>query len=142
MSEFLEKNLEIILIIGLAILIGVAASFYFYLFDLVNANGDAIARLNISRRTIDSLSPGFAQLGYAWPPAQSILMLPLVWFDGLYHSGLAGVIPSLASFVLAAFFMYKIASLLWGRVAGITSFVLFIANPNILYAQATPLSEI
>src|ERR1700719_5162959 len=54
--------------------------------------GDAEAHLNIARRVIDSRTPGPEQLGTVWLPLPHLLMLPLVWNDRLWKTGLARVI--------------------------------------------------
>ena len=56
--------------------------------------GDAEAHLNHARRLIDSRTPGLDQLGTVWLPLPHLLALPLVSDDRLWHSGLAGAIPS------------------------------------------------
>lgn len=140
MERTLEKTYETTIIV-IAAVIGVLALVYFFTLDISNANGDSIARLNISRRLFDSTTPGFARLGYVWLPASSITMLPFVWLDALYYTGIAGIIPSLISFLFASYFIYKIGSIVAGRFAGVLAFLFFALNPNVLYMQATPLSE-
>ena len=39
-------------------------------------------------------------VGSAWLPLDHLLMLPLIWIDPLYRSGLAGVHPSMAAYVI------------------------------------------
>ena len=43
--------------------------------------GDALSRMNISRKILDNLTPGLAQLGNVWLPLPQVLMLPLIWND-------------------------------------------------------------
>jgi hypothetical protein len=133
---------EIILTI-IALLASLASTFYFMRQGVIVAAGDAVAHLNIARRVVDSINPGFSQLGYVWLPINHLLMLPFIWINSLYYSGLAGSISSMLAFVAAAVYIYKIATLLSGKkLAGIVAFVLFVANPNILYMQSTPLTEL
>jgi hypothetical protein len=104
--------------------------------------GDAEAHLDIARRVVDSRKPGYDQLGTVWLPLPHVLMLPLVQNDRLWRSGLAGAIPSAACFVCAGVFLY--ASLL--RVArssavALASLGVLALNPNLLYLQATPMTE-
>lgn len=126
---------------AIAAALSLAAIVYSYRHDLVVANGDVIAHLGLSRRFFDSLTPGFTQLGYVWLPINHLLMLPLVWVDWLWHSGLAGSAVSAAAFVGSAVLVYKIAERLAGRRAGLVAFALFAFNPSALYLQATPLTE-
>jgi hypothetical protein len=70
-------------------------------------------------------------------------MLPLVWNDFLWHSGLAGSIPSMVSYVLSSYIIFKSIHLITGD--DLSSFMgafVFMSNPNILYMQATPMTEL
>jgi Dolichyl-phosphate-mannose-protein mannosyltransferase len=104
--------------------------------------GDAEAHLNIARRVLDSRTPGAEQLGTVWLPLPHVLMLPFVLRDNWWRSGLAGAIPSAASFVVAGAFLFAAARRLYASTAaGLTAALLFALNPNMLYLQATPMSE-
>ncbi len=70
-------------------------------------------------------------------------MLPFVWIDPLYRSGLAGAIPSMASYVVATVYLFRSAKLLFSSVgAGWVAAAIFALNPNILYMQSTPMTEL
>jgi len=56
--------------------------------------GDAESHLNIAKRVVDSLTPGFAQLGGIWLPLPHILLIPFVYFNVLWRTGAAGSIVS------------------------------------------------
>src|ERR1700745_405157 len=86
----------------LAAVAAIAATFYFYQHHMLVAYGDAESHLNIAKRVVDSLTPGFAQLGGIWLPLPHILMAPLVWFDPLWRTGLAGSIVSGTAFVISS----------------------------------------
>ena len=104
--------------------------------------GDAEAHLNIARRVADSRTPNWEQIGTVWLPLPHLLMLPLVRDDALWLSGLAGTIPSAACFVLAGLFLYAAARRAFqSRAAGIAALALVALNPNLLYLQATPMTE-
>ena len=103
---------------------------------------DSVSHMEIARRVLSSTSPGFAQLGAVWLPLPHVLMLPLVWDTALYHSGLAGTIPSLIAYVVNAVLMYKLVQDLTGqRFAGIVAATMFGLSANVLYMQATPMTE-
>ena len=68
--------------------------------------GDAQAHLSIARRIIDARAPGYEQIGTVWLPLPHIAMLPFIGVDSWWRSGLAGVIPSAACFVLAGLFLF------------------------------------
>jgi hypothetical protein len=126
----------------LALITSVAAiSASFHAGTLVAYN-DASAHLNTARRVIDSLTPSFVQLGSVWLPLLHILLIPFVWFDILWHTGLAGSIVSGSSFLLATFFMYKLV-LFYTRkpVAAFIATLVFLLNLNFLYLQTTAMFE-
>lgn len=126
-----------------AVILSLLSIFYSLHSDIIIAYGDAESHLNISKRVIDSLTPGLAQLGGVWLPLPHLLMIPLVYFNFLWTTGLAGSIVSGLSFVIASLFIYKTTFLLTrSRPAGFLSFLLFALNPNILYMQSTPLTEL
>jgi hypothetical protein len=105
--------------------------------------GDANAHLLIARRVFDNLTPGLAQLGAIWLPLPHLLMLPFVWNDFLWRTGLAGSIVSLLSYLVASVYIFLSARRLTkSNVASFIGSLVFILNPNILYLQTTPLSEL
>jgi len=104
--------------------------------------GDAEAHLDIARRVVDSRKPGYDQLGTVWLPLPHVLMLPFVRNDGLWRSGLAGAIPSTAGFICAGIFLYAaMRRAAQSSAAALASLGLLALNPNILYLQATPMTE-
>jgi len=119
------------------------ASAYYYHKGWIIAYGDAESHLNIAKRVVDSLTPGFAQLGGIWLPLPHLLLVPFVYFDPLWHSGLAGSIVSGICFIVSALYLYKTAYLLTkSQIAGFVAAAVFITNPNILYLQSTPMTEL
>lgn len=104
--------------------------------------GDAEAHLNIARRVIDSRTPGVDQIGTAWLPLPHLLMLPFVWNDGLWRSGLAGALPSACAFVVACLLLYAAARRVFSAgVAAVVAVGVFALNPNLLYLQSIPMTE-
>src|SRR6185437_7095962 len=70
-------------------------------------------------------------------------MIPFILFTPLWQTGIAGSIVGGASFVVSGIFLYKIAYvLLANKGAARIAFFVFISNPNILYLQSTPMSEL
>jgi len=105
--------------------------------------GDAEAHLNIARRILDSRTPGPDQIGTVWLPLPHFLLIPFVMRDAWWHSGLAGVLPSLACLVTAGTFLFYAARRLYSSSgAALAAMLLFALNPNILYLQATPMTEL
>jgi hypothetical protein len=104
--------------------------------------GDAEAHLNIARRILDSRTPGYDQIGTSWLPLPHLLMMALVTDDRLWRSGLAGAIPSSVGFVLAGVFLFAaMRRATASSAAGFTAVGLFALNPNLLYLEATPMTE-
>lgn len=128
-----------------ALLISVIAYVIVVQNDAVLAYNDAISHLQIARRTIVSTSPGLAQLGGVWLPLPHLLMMPFAGIDALYYSGFAGAIISMVSYVITAVLIYKIgyaAVDYRNRVGGYVGAAVFGLSVNILYMQATPMTEL
>ncbi len=110
--------------------------------DYIVAYGDAESHLNIAKRVVSSITPGFAQLGGIWLPLPHIMMLPFIWIDALWRTGLAGSIVSSFCYIVSAVFIFKTTGLLTrNRWAGLFASLVFMLNPNILYMQTTPMTE-
>ncbi|OGM27086.1 hypothetical protein A2962_03215 [Candidatus Woesebacteria bacterium RIFCSPLOWO2_01_FULL_39_61] len=116
---------------------------YYYLNGLGLAYNDARSHLDIGRRVVEGLKPGLAQIGSVWLPLNHILMIPTVWSDFMWHSGLSGALISMISFVLTGVIVYlflkKLGVGLLGRFFGV---LVFAANLNILYLQSTAMTEL
>ncbi len=104
--------------------------------------GDAQAHVNIARRVIDSRTPGIYQIGTVWLPLPHALMAPLVSNKRLWSSGLAGAIPAAACFVFAGLLLFAtVRRVFASSAAAWASLAVFAFNPNLLYLQATPMTE-
>lgn len=104
--------------------------------------GDAESHLDIARRVVDSRTPGYDQIGGVWLPLPHALMLPFVIDDRLWRTGLAGALPSAACFVIAGTFLFaSVSRIFHSTLAALTSLAVFALNPNLLYLQATPMTE-
>jgi Dolichyl-phosphate-mannose-protein mannosyltransferase len=137
-----EVTREALFVAAAAAALGAAALAWCYARGYTLYYGDAEAHLNIARRVVDSRTPGIDQLGTVWLPLEHVLMLPLVRNDFLWRSGLAGAIPSAVCFVLAVLAQYAIARRCFrAGSAAIAAAALFALNPNILYLQAIPMTE-
>jgi hypothetical protein len=103
---------------------------------------DAKAHLVVARRTMDSLTPGWTQLGAVWLPLPHILNALPAQVDGLYASGLGGSLLSFAFFLLGLFALAAAGRRGTGDpVAGIVALAVPALNPGWLYLQSTPLIE-
>src|SRR4029079_13965127 len=89
--------------IGLATLaVGVAAAFHSSAVQLALAHYDARAHLVVARRIIDSLTPGWQQVGAVWLPLPHLLNALPVQIDWLYRTGFSAIAMAVASMALAA----------------------------------------
>lgn len=148
-QSFLEKansffqKYSLLLIVAFLASISIASFLYFYSNNLGLAYNDARSHLNIGRRVVEGLKPGFAQIGSVWLPLPHVLMIPTIWNDFMWHSGLSGAIVSMLSFlgtgILVYRFLQKLGVGLLGRVAGVA---IFVANINVLYLQSTAMTEL
>ncbi len=129
-----------LVITGLA---GIASLWYFFQHHEILLFEDAFSHMAIARRIFDSLTPGLAQVGGVWLPLPHLLMLPFIWNDTLWRTGLGGSFPSMAAYVVTAVYLYAAARrLTQNSVASFLGVLVFSLNPNVLYLQTTPLSEL
>lgn len=140
--RWLEQHIEVLLGIVLSVLS--ALYFYHYLANGLGLNyNDARSHLDIGRRVVEGLKPGLAQLGSVWLPLNHMLMVPLIWNDWAWHSGFAGAIWNMISFVGTGLVIYaflkKLQVGMLGRLVGVA---VFAANLNVLYLQSTAMTEI
>ena len=124
-----------------AALVSLLAFAYCYPRDMLLLYGDAVAHLHIARRILDSLNPGIRQIGSVWLPFPHLLMMPFAARMAWWQNGIAGAIPSMASYVLSVAGLWRLARY-WVRPAGAVVAVLFFAlNPGLLYMQTTAMGE-
>ncbi|MBI4084449.1 MAG: hypothetical protein HY431_00945 [Candidatus Levybacteria bacterium] len=139
---FFEKHATLFLIVVLSA-ISVFAFLYYLDSGLGLAYNDARSHLDIGRRVVEGLKPGLAQIGSVWLPLPHLLMVPTIWSDFMWHTGLAGAIQSMLSFlgtgILIYLFLKKLGVGLLGRLIGV---FVFVANINILYLQSTAMTEL
>src|SRR5258706_5975054 len=88
--------------------IAVIVTIYSFYHGYIISYGDAESHLNIAKRVITSLTPGFSQLTRIWLPLPHLLMVPLAYFNPLWRTGLAGSIISGASYVLSCYIVYQL----------------------------------
>jgi cellulose synthase/poly-beta-1,6-N-acetylglucosamine synthase-like glycosyltransferase len=142
-SETKTRNLPLILVFSLTTIFSLLSCFYYYQEGAIPVYGDSHSHLRIARAVFDSTSPGVAQLGTVWLPLPHILMWPFIWNDFLWHSGLAGAFPAMLCYIGSGGLLYLILKKMSGSIlTSVVGWFLFASNPNILYLQTTPLSEL
>lgn len=121
---------------------GIAAALVYAARGLTLSHYDAKAHLVVARRVIDSLTPGWEQIGAVWLPLPHVLNMLPVQVDVLYRTGASAVAISIASFALLAYAIVRLILFATGSPsAAMVAATLAAANPNILYLQATPMTE-
>jgi hypothetical protein len=121
---------------------GIAAALYYAQLGLTLSHYDAKGHLVVARRVVDSLTPGWRQIGAVWLPLPHLLNLLPVQIDVLYRTGASGVAISIASATCAAYAIFSLVAHRGGSlVAAATAAALLTLNPNTLYLQSTPMTE-
>ncbi len=140
-AERLALRGETFVVAWSALLVSLFALAYSSSRGLLLLYGDAVAHLHIARRLIDSINPGFRQLGSVWLPLPHLLLVPFVARMGWWQSGLAGAFPSMGAYVFGVAGIYRLARL-WTRPRVALLAALFYGlNPGLLYMQTTAMNE-
>jgi Dolichyl-phosphate-mannose-protein mannosyltransferase len=123
--------------------LSLAALIFYYAKQQLLLYGDAVAHINIARRVVDNRHPieFFAQLGTVWLPLQHVAMLPFMWSDALWRSGIAGAIPGMVAYVLGALGIFRLVSGRAPKFAAYVAAAIYALNPNLLYLQTTAMNE-
>jgi hypothetical protein len=125
-----------------AVVIGAGAAVYYALADLTLSHYDARAHLVVARRIVDSLTPGWQQIGAVWLPLPHLVNMPVVQWDWAYRTGF--VSTGLCVLVLSAGLAALGGTLFrWTRSwpAALAAPAVILLNPNVLYLQSTPMTE-
>ena len=121
---------------------GVSAWIRFLDSDLALSHYDAKAHLVVARRVIDSITPGWQQIGAVWLPLPHLIQMLPTQVDVFYRTGAFASIVSITAFAVMVWAATRLAIAATGSpLAGVTAGVLLIANPNLLYLQSTPMTE-
>jgi hypothetical protein len=121
---------------------GTAFFIYYYVHGLSLAHYDAKAHLLVARRMVDSVEPGYGQMGVSWLPLVHLVYLPFVIFDVQYKSGLFPSLISVCAFAISGWLTYRIAYRVTSSIpAGLFAAAVLLANPNLEYLQSCPLTE-
>ena len=141
-KKFIEKNANFFVAISL-IVISIYSFDTYFRNGLALAYNDARSHLDIGRRVVEGLKPGLAQLGSVWLPLPHFLMIPTIWIDFFWHSGLSGAIQSMVSYVFCGLLIYsylkKLKVGVFGRILGVSVFAF---NINVFYLTSTAMTEL
>jgi hypothetical protein len=123
-------------------LLGLYAVHTYAVTGLTLSHYDAKAHLVVARRILDSLTPGWEQIGAVWLPLPHLLNMLPVQVDLLYRTGASAVAISVLSHIVAVSSIAATVLLLTASPAGaVLAATLFATNPNVLYLQSTPMTE-
>jgi hypothetical protein len=127
---------------GAALFVGAFAALYYHRLGLTLSHYDARGHLIVARRVIDSITPGWQQIGAVWLPLPHLLNLLPVQIDAFYRTGASAIVLSIAAYAAA------VGAIVWITLglsesipAAIAAAAVFALNPNVLYLQATPMTE-
>jgi hypothetical protein len=130
------------LLAAAAFVCGVAAWIRFLDNGLVLSHYDAKAHLVVARRVLDSLTPGWQQIGAVWLPLPHLIQILPTQIDLFYRTGIFGSLVSIASFTVMVWAVARLIILVTGSaVAALAAGTMLIVNPNLLYLQSTPMTE-
>lgn len=122
--------------------LGVGAACYYSSLGLTLSHYDAKAHLVVSRRILDSLTPGWEQIGAVWLPLPHLVNMLPVHIDFFYRTGVFAIGVSILSHAVAtAAIAGTVIALTSSRVSAALAAILYGLNANILYLQSTPMTE-
>ena len=140
-DEPLTPNQETPLVALFALLVALFFLSYYMRHSMLMLYGDAVAHLHIARRILDSLNPGFRQLGSVWLPLPHLLLLPFVMKMSWWQTGLAGAWPSMICYVLGCAGLYRLARVWVSPAIAVVAAAAYGSNPGLLYMQTTAMTE-
>ena len=132
---------DYVLLTFLSSVISVSALLFYCHRDAILLYGDAVAHINIARRVFDSRTPGLFQLGTVWLPLPHLLDIPFILNNWLWRTGLGASIPSMLAYVMGTLGVYRLVRGLASRWAAWIAALIFALNPNLIYMQATAMTE-
>ena len=147
-------DLAVARVAGIASLVSLFSFFYYFQHSDLLLYGDAVAHINIARRVIDSQTPGLLQLGTVWLPLPHLLMIPFIFWNGMWQNGGGGSIPSMIAYVFGVVGIFRLVRGILVRgiseppnqqgrqsVGAAAAAFAYGANPNLIYMQATAMTE-
>ena len=109
---------------------------------LVLSHYDAKAHLVVARRVIDSITPGWQQIGAVWLPLPHLIQILPTQIDFFYRTGTFASLVSIACFGLTAYAAARIVlAMTHSSLGAATATALLALNPNLLYLHSTPMTE-
>jgi Dolichyl-phosphate-mannose-protein mannosyltransferase len=126
---------------AIATLLSICALLFYYHRDAILLYGDAVAHINIARRVFDSRTPGLFQLGTVWLPLPHALDVPFIVNSWLWRTGIGASIPSMLAYIAGTLGVFRLVRGMTSRAAAWIAALIYALNPNLLYMQATAMTE-
>ena len=121
---------------------GAMVALHYYRLGLTLSHYDARGHLVVARRILDSITPGWQQIGAVWLPLPHLLNALPAQSDFFYRTGAAAVAISIVAFAIAAGSIAAIVlRMTESSAAAVAAAAVFALNPNVLYLQSTPMTE-
>jgi len=121
---------------------GAIVAWHYHRLGLTLTHYDARGHLVVARRIVDSITPGWQQIGAVWLPLPHLLNAIPVQVDVFYRTGASAVVISIAAFAIATGAIASIVlALTESAAAALAGAAVFALNPNVLYLQSTPMTE-
>ena len=125
-----------------AVLVGILAAWFYHEAGLTLSHYDAKGHLVVARRVMDNLTPGWKQIGAVWLPLPHLVNLLPVQIDWCYRTGSSAILMSVLSFGVIVYAAARLVGYLTGSAAAAAvAALVVVGNPNIVYLQATPMTE-
>ena len=122
--------------------LGALVAVHYHRAGLTLTHYDARGHLIVARRIIDSITPGWQQIGAVWLPLPHLLNAIPVQVDLFYRTGASAIAISIAAFAVATGSIgWMVLALTGSMSAAVAGAAVFALNPNVLYLQATPMTE-
>ncbi|HXG89000.1 MAG TPA: hypothetical protein VNJ02_11750 [Vicinamibacterales bacterium] len=130
------------LLARLGVALGACATYYYAASGLTLSHYDAKAHLVVSRRILDSITPGWEQIGAVWLPLPHLLNMVPVQIDHFYRTGAFAIgLSVLFNGLATASIAGTVLALTASRAGAVLAAALYATNPNVLYLQSTPMTE-
>lgn len=127
---------------GAALAVGAAMAVHVAWTGLTLSHYDAKAHLVVARRIVDSLMPGWVQIGAVWLPLPHLIQLLPTQIDVFYRTGAFAVGFSVLAFAGTVWLAARIVmSATSSALAATACAAVLLINPNVLYLQSTPMTE-
>src|SRR5690349_15117962 len=137
-----RESSDLALVSALATFVSLLSFLYYLRQGDLLLYGDAVAHINIARKTFDSQTPGLLQLGTVWLPLPHLLMLPFLISKFMWTTGIGGSVPSMVAYVFLLVGIFRLVRSGLSRypdfvhtsnLAAWAAIAIVGLNPNLLY---------